>query len=169
MIRRKDVDSEIVNQNTKLPGLDTDNSKEYETECNRDNDNNNKDSSIQVTKNHDLNKEDTKVSNNDPDDNIRNTEIEMIVDNEENEICNDCNILEEVTEDVHSDTLEEAIGDVHGDSMEDTTEELIQNPNVNNEDNDLLDRVQRMNRFNDDVMLFLNTKHRKYCIAIPWN
>ena len=59
--------------------MDTDNSREYATKCNRDIDNNNKNSSIEVTKKRDLNKEDTKISNNDSNDNIGNTEIEVIV------------------------------------------------------------------------------------------
>lgn len=40
--KEKDVDCEIVNLDTKIKGLDTDHSKEYVTECNRDNDKNDK-------------------------------------------------------------------------------------------------------------------------------
>ena len=68
--------------------------------------------------------------------------------------------MEDVTEDVHNETLEECIDEVHGDSMSDTREEIVQNTNINNEDNGLLYREQRMHRFNEDVMSFLNNEQR---------
>ena len=138
-------DSEIVNLDTKLPALDTDNNTEDTKECNRDKDKNNENCSIEVTKNQDLNKEDTKVSSNDSNDNIANTEIELNLDNEESEIGNNCDILEDVTENFNNETSEECIDEVHGDSMADTTEVIIRNPNNNNQNNELLDRQERIN------------------------
>lgn len=111
-------------------------------------------------KNQDLNKEDSNISNNDLNDHIGNADIEMIQDNEDSGISNNCDILEYVTEDVHNGTLEECIDEVHGDSMSDTREEIVQNTNINNEDNGLLYREQRMHRFNEDVMSFLNNEQR---------
>ena len=111
-------------------------------------------------KNQELNKEDTKVSINDSNDNIGKTEIELNFDNEDSEIDNNCDISEDVTANLNNETSEDIIDEIHGDSMVDTTEIIARNPNNNNQNNELLDRQERINRFFEDVMSFLNNEQR---------